>query len=59
MLVFRTIEELIFFKDSEKILLLPSDIIIQEKNNYFFLDIVLQGEKISYYIFQKSRMILP
>lgn len=47
MLVFRIIEELIFFKDSEKILLLPSDIIIQEKNNYFFLDIVLQGEKIN------------
>ncbi|MCL5409045.1 MAG: archease [Candidatus Omnitrophica bacterium] len=47
MLVFRTIEELIFFKDSEKIFLLPADINLRNKNNYFYLDIIFQGEKIN------------
>ncbi len=47
MIVFRMIEELIFFKDSERIFLLPFDILIKEENSSFFLDAILKGEKIN------------
>lgn len=47
MLIFRIIEELIFLKDSENLFLLPSNVVMEGKNNDFFLDLTLQGEKIN------------